>query len=308
MAASHPDPEHAPSSPHDEGSDSRDRGRADRSRRTAELLDLSTRVTGEQRRLLLDRVVLLNLEVAEAVAARYRGRGLAHADLVQAAYEGLVKAVHRFAPSSGNDLLTFAVPTVRGEVRRHFRDHGWSVRPPRRIQELQWRARRCTERIQHERGRPPATAELAAELGVSEAECREAMSMAGCYQPTSLDLPVGRGPTGTMSLGDALGDPSERSGYDTAEARVMLRPVLARLGDRDRRIVRLRFFEDRTQQQIAHALGVTQTQISKLLARILHGLRQELGATGEGDQPGSPSGASAPSMRAQWSQQWVPEP
>ncbi|RYP79555.1 sigma-70 family RNA polymerase sigma factor, partial [Nocardioides guangzhouensis] len=108
-----------------------------------------------ERQRLLDEVVLLNADVAESVASRYRGRGIPTDDLRQVAYEGLVKAVHRFDPARRHDFLSFAVPTIRGEVQRYFRDQGWTVRPPRRIQDLQWRLHRAIEELSQDLGREP---------------------------------------------------------------------------------------------------------------------------------------------------------
>ncbi len=240
------------------------------------MLERCTHVTVAEQERIRQRVIEINLGVAEAIASRYRRRGLPYEDLVQVAYEGLVKAVHRFAPERGGDLLSFAVPTIRGELRRYFRDRGWVVRPPRRVQELQWRAHRCTEEFQGEEGRDPTAAELIEHLGTSASEYREAMTTSGCFHPASLDAAVSDAPDATPTLGDALADPAQVHGYERAEARVVLEPVLARLEGRDRQIVRMRFFEDLTQSQIAHALGITQTQVSKLLTRILRMLRREL--------------------------------
>ena len=217
-------------------------------------------------------MILINRGVAEAVASRYRGRGVSQDDLVQVAYEGLTKAVRRFDPSTRNDLLTYAVPTIRGEVMRHFRDHGWSVRPPRRVQELQWRVNQCIERLEHELGREPRDAEVIEELGITEADYREAIEAFGCFQPTSLDQPVRA--EATSSIGDLIPDVSEPQG--AADARVTLAPVVRRLSERDRRILHLRFFEDLTQAEIGEDLGVTQMQVSRLLSRILGTLKEDL--------------------------------
>src|SRR4051795_13119545 len=127
-------------------------------------------------RRLREQVVLINRGVAESVAARFRNRGVAQEDLVQVAYEGLTKAVARFDPSLRNDLLTFAVPTIRGELQRYFRDQGWTVRPPRRIQEVQGRAQIAIRDLEQLLGREPDDAEVADELGVSVEEYGEAMA------------------------------------------------------------------------------------------------------------------------------------
>jgi RNA polymerase sigma-B factor len=252
-----------------------DRGltRAERSERTAELIAEAHSCDDEdQKRRLLDEVILINRGVAEAVASRYRGRGVSQDDLVQVAYEGLTKAVRRFDPSTRNDLLTYAVPTIRGEVMRHFRDHGWSVRPPRRVQELQWRVNQCIERLEHDLGREPRAAEVIEELGIEEAEYREALEAFGCFQPTSLDQPVRT--DATSSIGELIPDVADQQA--AADARVALAPVVRRLSERDRRILHLRYFEDLTQAEIGEDLGVTQMQVSRLLSRILGTLREDL--------------------------------
>jgi RNA polymerase sigma-B factor len=252
-----------------------DRGlsRAERSERTAELIaEAHATDDEERRRQLLDEVILINRGVAEAVASRYRGRGVPQEDLIQVAYEGLTKAVNRFDPSTRNDLLTYAVPTIRGEVMRHFRDHGWSVRPPRRVQELQWRVNQCIERLEHELGREPRDAEVVEGLGIDAEDYQEAVEAFGCFQPTSLDQPVRT--EATSALGDLLPDTTEP--HSAADARVTLAPVVRRLSERDRRILHLRFFEDLTQAEIGEDLGVTQMQVSRLLSRILSTLREDL--------------------------------
>jgi RNA polymerase sigma-B factor len=253
-----------------------DRGisRAERSARTAELLDRAATLSDddEERHRLLQEVILLNRGVAEAVASRYQGRGVARDDLVQVAYEGLTKAVQRFDPATRNDLLTYAVPTIRGELLRHFRDHGWSVRPPRRVQELQWKVNQAIEGLEQDLGHAPTDAEIVASLGISDDEYREAVEAFGCFQPTSLEQPAAAGSSAT--LGDFI--PEDDRDSAATEARVVLSPVVRRLPERDRRILQLRFFEDMTQAEIGEDLGVTQMQVSRLLSRILDDLRHEL--------------------------------
>lgn len=260
-----------------------DRGltRAERASTTETLLDDARRAsTLGRRRGLLEQVVLINRGVAESVAARYRRRGVAQEDLEQAAYEGLVKAVYRFDPERNKDLLTYAVPTIRGELQRHFRDHSWSVRPPRRVQELQWRVNRRTEELAQELGREPSDAQVRDSLDVSREEYDEAMIAFGCFSPTSLDQPLGLDPGNTGdTIADVIPDESTDTGssLEAAEARTTLEPVLKGLPERDKQILYLRYFEDQTQEQIGEALGVTQMQVSRLLTRILRDLRDALG-------------------------------
>jgi RNA polymerase sigma-B factor len=247
--------------------------RAERSRRTAELLGAAQAAEDpELRTQLLDEVIVLNRCVAEAVANRYRGRGIPEEDLHQSAYEGLIKAVHRFDPSVRADLLTYAVPTIRGEVQRWFRDHGWMVRPPRRVQELQWRVNRSNETLSQAMGRPPSDEELSSDVGCSITELRETAQALGCFRPSSLDRPTGDGASTT--LGDLL--VSEDDDWSAADARVYLASVLSALPERDRSILYMRFFEDLSQQDIGDRLGVTQMQVSRLLTRILGTLRAQV--------------------------------
>jgi RNA polymerase sigma-B factor len=247
--------------------------RAERAELTGQLLAEAHACSDpSEARRLREQVVLINRGVAESVAARFRNRGVAQEDLVQVAYEGLTKAVHRFDPTLRNDLLTYAVPTIRGELQRYFRDQGWMVRPPRRIQETQWLLNLAVDRLSHQLGREPGEEEIARELGVGIHEYRETVEAFGCFQPTSLDQPAGR--ESETSVGDLL---ALEDGDGTAsEARVMLAPVVRRLPERDRRILYLRFFEDLTQEEIGRDLGVTQMQVSRLLTRILGTLREDL--------------------------------
>jgi len=257
-----------------------DRGltRAERATATDELLDRAQHArTVSGRRRILEEVILVNRGVAEAVASRYRRRGVAQEDLDQAAYEGLVKAVFRFDPDRNKDLLTYAVPTIRGELQRHFRDHSWSVRPPRRVQELQWRVNHCLEDLTQRLGHEPSDAQVREELDLSREEYDEAMVAYGCFSPTSLDQPLTLDAAATVA--DVIPDESTDtdSSLEAAEARTTLEPVLKGLPERDRRILYLRYFEDQTQEQIGEELGVTQMQVSRLLTRILRDLRVALG-------------------------------
>lgn len=246
--------------------------RAERGRQTAALLRAAHETTDPaEADELRARAVLINRGVAEAVARRYRQRGLPQDDLNQVAYEGLTKAIARFDPELRNDLLTFAVPTIRGELQRYFRDQGWTVRPPRRIQEVQGHANTAVRELEQDLGREPTDGEVAAQLDITVEEYGEAMAALGCFQPTSLDLPVG---TESATLGDLLPDAEEE--HDASDARLMLEPVLRRLPERDRRILYLRFFEDLTQAEIGDDLGVTQMQVSRLLSRILRDMRHDL--------------------------------
>ncbi|WP_139983927.1 sigma-70 family RNA polymerase sigma factor [Nocardioides litoris] len=261
-----------PVCPHDDRALSRE----ERSRRTAELL-VRARSTADaaERQDVLGEVVVLNRRVADAVASRYRDRGVPLEDLQQAAYEGLVKAVQRYDAERAEDLLTFAVPTIRGEVQRHFRDRSWMVRPPRRVQELQQRLNATISRMASELGREPEDAEVRAELDLGAGEYAEVVSAFGCFSPPSLDRPVGPSGAGDdvgSTLGELIAD--DREDELAAEARCMVGPAFAGLGVRDQRLLFLRFWEQRSQREIGDELGLTQTQVSRLLERVLRDLRR----------------------------------
>jgi RNA polymerase sigma-B factor len=216
-----------------------------------------------------EEVVLAHLSVARSLAAAHRDKGIPREDLEQVAFTALVAAARRFRPEEGRDFLAFAVPTIRGELKRHFRDCGWSVRPPRRVQEIQLRVLATRDQLARTWGRPVTAAEIADELGESERHVAEALSLEGCFAATSLDTPLA---SGNATLGDLVPE-SETSDQEAAEARVMIGPALRVLGERDRYVVRRRYFEGLTQREIGAELGVTQTQVSRILSRIIDELR-----------------------------------
>jgi RNA polymerase sigma-B factor len=245
--------------------------RRDRSARTEEVLArLDDATTETEREALIEELIRLNMPVARSIAVRYRRRGIAEEDLEQVAYLALVRVAHSYDHSSGHDFLSYAVPSIRGEVRRHFRDLGWMVRPPRRVQELQSRIAAAESELSSELGHPPTAGELAVELDAPVEDVEEALAANGCFTPASLDQAAHEDAPG--SLGDRLG--VDDSGLGAAEARVMLAPALRLLGERDRLIINMRFFGQRTQQEIADEIGVTQMQVSRLLSRICKDLRE----------------------------------
>lgn len=249
--------------------------REQRRRLTASLLRQAAQVEdAEMRAELLEEVVLANVCVARSIASRYRSRGIPAEDLEQVANAALVRAVNQFDGDRASDFLSFAVPSIRGELRRYFRDHGWMVRPPRRVQELQSQVIEERDRRQVDGRQTPTDAEIAQRLGVPEEDVTEALRAEGCFTPSSLDAPLSDEAGATV--GEALADSDAHEDSDAAEARVMLRPVVRRLSSRDRELLRLRFFEEMTQQEIANEFGVTQTQVSRLLSRALRELRSSL--------------------------------
>lgn len=216
------------------------------------------------------------MPVARSIAARFRSRGLDEQDLEQVAFLALTRAARRYDPDHERGFLAYAVPTIRGELKKHFRDNGWTVRPPRRVQELQGRIRPAREDLAQELGREPQDEEIADRLVEPEDDVRAAQQTEGCFTPSSLDRPADED-TGTP-LGELLpGDTREK---DAAEARLVLAPAIQRLDERDRRILSLRFFEDRTQQEIAHEIGVTQMHVSRLISGILADMHDEITGAG----------------------------
>lgn len=250
--------------------------RRQRRDRTSRALSALAETSSERRRQeLLDYVVRINMGVARTVAGRYFNRGMDEDDLVQVAYMALTRAARDFDPGRHQDFLSYAVPTIRGELKKHFRDQGWMVRPPRRVQEAQARITRAEGALSQELGRPARPSEIARHLDMDLDDVIEALAADGCFSPSSLDRPLATdGDAGGVALVDLLGGADEAA--PAAEARVVLGPVVRRLKARDRRIVYMRFFEQRSQQEIADEIGVTQMQVSRLLSRILRDLRREL--------------------------------
>lgn len=246
-------------------------GEARRRAETARLLLRARASAGAARQRYENDVVQLNLAVALDVARRYRGRGIPEDDLDQVASLGLVKAVRAFDPTRGEDFLSFAVPTVRGEVRRYFRDAGWAVRPPRSVQETQSLVATAESHLAQRLGRGPSADEVAAHLDLDVELVRAARSAAGCFAPVSLDAST---PDAVESALAGLG--GEDPAYATTEARLALAPLLDGLAERERVIVTMRFFDGRTQREIGEAVGVSQEQVSRLLSGILARLRSAL--------------------------------
>lgn len=242
-----------------------------RSDETALLFTERATAGPERRAEIEDQLVRCNMQVAVDATRRFRGRGIATEDLEQVAYVGLVKAVRGFDPDRGHDFLSFAIPTIRGEVRRHFRDLGWTVRPPRSIQETQTKIIASEPALYQQLGRAPRPSDIAAYLDIDLETVVDALGASGCFVPVSLDAPTHED---AETLGPRLGctDP----GFDLAEARVALQPILARLSPRERKIVEMRFFRGCTQSEIGKEIGVTQMQVSRLLSRLLARLRKEL--------------------------------
>jgi RNA polymerase sigma-B factor len=220
---------------------------------------------------LRDQLIEAHLGLAEYLARRFSNRGEPLDDLVQVASVGLLKAVDRFEPDRGVEFSTYATHTVVGELKRHFRDKGWAVRAPRRMQELYLRLGKVIATLSQELGRSPTIPELATEAQVSEEEVLEALEAGQAYRFASLDAPS-PGDEDNDSLSTHLGQ--DDAELVDAERRATLSPLLAQLPAREQTILHLRFFEGLTQSEIATRLGISQMHVSRLLARSLAQLRE----------------------------------
>jgi RNA polymerase sigma-B factor len=239
---------------------------------THELLLEADGVPDPRRQACLDEVVLLNAPVARSIASRYRSKGVDSDDLEQVAYLGLVKAANGYRVDASTPFLSYAVPTIRGELKRYFRDCAWTIRPPRRVQEMQGNIAAAEPELIQRLGHVPSDEETAAALGTDPAEVAEAASVRGCFSTLSLDAPGA--PEGGTSLIESVANAED--GYDLVEDVHTLTPAVSGLGDRDKRILQLRFCNGFTQEEIGQELGVSQMQVSRLLRGILEKLRGEL--------------------------------
>ncbi|MFE9397245.1 RNA polymerase sigma factor SigF [Streptomyces flavidovirens] len=221
---------------------------------------------------LRNRLVRMHLPLVEHLARRFRNRGEPLDDLTQVATIGLIKSVDRFDPERGVEFSTYATPTVVGEIKRHFRDKGWAVRVPRRLQELRLSLTTATAELSQQHGRSPTVHELAERLGISEEEVLEGLESANAYSTLSLDVPDTDDES--PAVADTLG--SEDEALEGVEYRESLKPLLEDLPPREKRILLLRFFGNMTQSQIAQEVGISQMHVSRLLARTLAQLREKL--------------------------------
>jgi RNA polymerase sigma-B factor len=232
-------------------------------------LDEGSPAFGRQR----DAIVRHCLPLADNVARRFRGRGESHEDLVQVARVGLMNAVNRFDVTSGSQFIAFAIPTMMGEVRRHFRDHGWSLKVPRRLKELNLRLNSAKAELSQQLNRAPTASELATYLDIDREEVVEGLIAANAYSTRSSDTPISSDDDG-HTYADRFGDVD--ANLDKVLDAQTVRPLLEALPDRERLILTLRFFENMTQSQIAARLGVSQMQVSRLLARALGAMREQV--------------------------------
>ncbi|MYT74316.1 MULTISPECIES: RNA polymerase sigma factor SigF [unclassified Streptomyces] len=229
---------------------------------------------GPERTELRREVVEAWLPMADRLAGRFRNRGESLDDLRQVAALGLVKAVDRYDPERGNAFESYAVPTVTGEIKRHFRDHMWTLHVPRRVQDLRNRVRSAQHELsQTVSGRAPTLGEIAERAGMTEDEARSGLEALESFSALSLDAELPGSDDG-YSLADALGaaDPA----LDTVVDREAVKPRIAELPEREQRILYMRFFGDMTQSRIAEQLGISQMHVSRLISRCCDRLRDEV--------------------------------
>ena len=220
-------------------------------------------------------LVELNLTLVRFAAGRFRNRSEPMEDIVQVGTIGLIKAIGRFDPERGTEFTTFALPTITGEIKRFFRDTSWAVHVPRRLQELRLALARATDELQQTLDRAPTSEELAAHLGLTVAEVGEGLLAANGYSVSSLDAQPGDDESGSGgSIAEYVGSPDP--GMEGVENLETLKPLMARFPERERTILSLRFGAELTQAEIGAELGISQIQVSRLLARALRSLRAEL--------------------------------
>ncbi|RBM23364.1 B/F/G family RNA polymerase sigma-70 factor [Streptomyces sp. PT12] len=256
-----PVPRRSGSGPHDRGA-ARDL-----------FVELRTLPDGSPERAeLRNSLVRMHLPLVEHLARRFRNRGEPLDDLTQVATIGLIKSVDRFDPERGVEFSTYATPTVVGEIKRHFRDKGWAVRVPRRLQELRLSLSQATAELSQQHGRAPTVSELAQRLSISEEDVLEGLESANAYSTLSLDVPDTDDES--PAVADTLG--AEDDALEGVEYRESLKPLLEELPPREKKILLLRFFGNMTQSQIAQEVGISQMHVSRLLARTLAQLREKL--------------------------------
>jgi RNA polymerase sigma-B factor len=247
-------------------------GREELAERTHQLLIEAETAGPARRQQILDEVVTSHLWLAEKLARQFLHRGEDEEDLIQVAYAGLVEACLRFDPRQGS-FVGFAEPTISGLLKRHFRDHGWTVRPPRPTQELASMIWRRWPTLVQEMGTLPCSQDLADELGASVKAVQQARLASEGYTALSIEAATSRGVD--------FGSPETDEDTDRAEARLIIERAVAQLEESERRLIWLRFFEQRSQSDIANELDISQMQVSRLLSRLLIKLRSIIGAPEE---------------------------
>jgi RNA polymerase sigma-B factor len=229
----------------------------------------------EERDGIRERLVAGYDGLVHFLARRFQNRGEPLEDIVQVGYLGLIKAIDRFDPSLGNEFTTFATPTILGEIKRYFRDKGWAIRFPRRLQELYQQVVRVNEEMKNQLGREPSVGEVADRLGVEQDDVLEAMEMSTAFTPVSIDATTGGDAEDDgRQLSEAVG--SDDPNLDRVEMRQILERAMQHLNERERRIMIMRFFDEMSQSEVAKRLGISQMHVSRLQRAALEHLREQL--------------------------------
>ncbi|MDP9246849.1 MAG: SigB/SigF/SigG family RNA polymerase sigma factor, partial [Candidatus Dormibacteraeota bacterium] len=227
----------------------------------------------EKRERIREQLVAGYEGLVHFLARRFQNRGEPIEDVVQVGYLGLIKAIDRFDPKLGNEFTTFATPTILGEIKRYFRDKGWAIRFPRRLQELYQQVVRVNEEMKNQLGREPSVGEVAARLGVEADDVLEAMEMSTAFTPMSIDASTGGdAEEGGRQLSEAVG--GEDPNLDRVEMRQILERAMQHLNERERRIMIMRFFDEMSQSEVAKRLGISQMHVSRLQRAALEHLRE----------------------------------
>lgn len=225
-----------------------------------------------------EKLVMSHLNLVRFIANKFKNRGEPIDDLVQVGYLGLLKAIDRFDPSRGLEFTTFATPTIMGEIKRHFRDKGWSVRVPRRLQELSAKVNQATDKLTVQLQRSPSIKEIAEYLDASVDEVLEAMESSSAYSSVSLEAPVGADDDDAPSVIDRYASEDEELAF--TDDRIIIEEALRNFSPREREVIELRFLQGMTQIEIAEKLGISQVQVSRLLRRTLKKIQEKIDPDG----------------------------
>lgn len=225
-----------------------------------------------------EKLVMSHLNLVRFIANKFKNRGESIDDLIQVGYLGLLKAIDRFDPSRGLEFTTFATPTIMGEIKRHFRDKGWSVRVPRRLQELSAKVNQATDTLTSQLQRSPTIAEIADYLDATVDEVLEAMESSSAYSSVSLEAPSGADDDDTPSVIDRYA--TEDSDLAFTDDRIIIEEALASFSPRERDVIEMRFLKGMTQIEIAENLGISQVQVSRLLRRTLKKIQDKIDPEG----------------------------
>ncbi len=225
-----------------------------------------------------EKLVMSHLNLVRFIANKFKNRGEPIDDLVQVGYLGLLKAIDRFDPGRGLEFTTFATPTIMGEIKRHFRDKGWSVRVPRRLQELSAKVNQATDALTSQLQRSPTISEIADYLDSTVDEVLEAMESSSAYSSVSLEAPSGADDDDTPSVIDRYA--TEDSDLAFTDDRIIIEEALASFSPRERDVIEMRFLKGMTQIEIAEKLGISQVQVSRLLRRTLKKIQDKIDPEG----------------------------